>query len=673
MTSTWSSFHVHLHGGPEQMDAVLREHVGPYAARLLRDGRVGSWHYERSWQGGPHLRWRLAGADPDTLRRIRADLAAKVAALPPPPRELLPGHWYARFGRPGGTGEFGWHRHGAVVETPYPGAGPDGAAATGGPARVGPDGAAATGGPAGVGPDGAAATGGPAAGVGAAERLAAESSRVALAVLKLPARRRMAACLDLLFAVVAAARLDDADAVALLRGYANGRALTPEAAAADLSAALDAAEAEFQDDPDRVRQRRLVVAASVEPGEVARTTVAAWADAVAEYVDALRTEADDAARTPPGHDPPTTPLPSTLAAQIHLLHNRIGLGAAAGSQVAWLASFAYLPGTGPTGFHDAGLDGADRIYHERAKYVRSRWTAQSPRHDRHRPAGIPTTPPAAIPSPPGGVPATPPGAGPATPPGGTDGTAADDAPPAGSPTPAAPVALAGPADRDVVRLPAVAAGALAEVSLADALRGRRSHRRFAATPLAGEDVSRLLHYAAGDTTPGSGDRARLAYPAAGGRSATSLVVWPRRVDGIGPALYAYRPAGHALHRAAPAPTDGRLRRIAPQLALRPRLAVPPDVGAEVAIDVDAVPLWLFVTSDLGELRTRFGQRAYRYAAMEAGHLAQNLLLAATAMGLSSVPVGGFFDDDLNQLLLLDGVHTTAFYALPVAHPTPRSA
>ncbi|WP_344144026.1 SagB/ThcOx family dehydrogenase, partial [Polymorphospora rubra] len=509
---------------------------------------------------------------------------------------------------------------------------------------------AATGGPAATGWP--AQAGGP-AGVGAAERLAAESSRVALAVLKLPTRRRMAACLDLLFAMVAAARLDDADAVALLRGYANGRALTPEAAGADLSTALDAAEAEFQDDPDRVRQRRLVVAASVEPGGLARTTVAAWADAVAEYVDVLPTGAGDAARTPPGDDPSATPLGSVLAAQIHLLHNRIGLGAAAGSQVAWLASFAYLPGTGPTGFHDAGLDGADRIYHERAKYVRSRWTAQSPRHDRHRPAGVPATPPAGAP---------------ATPPGGTDGTAADDAPPAGFPAPAAPVALAGPADRNVVRLPAVAAGALAEVPLADALRGRRSHRRFAATPLAGEDLSRLLHYAAGDTTPGGGDRARLAYPAAGGRSATSLVVWPRRVDGIGPALYAYRPAGHALHRTAPAPTDGRLRRIAPQLALRPRLAVSPDVGAEVAIDVDAVPLWLFVTSDLGELRTRFGQRAYRYAAMEAGHLAQNLLLAATAMGLSSVPVAGFFDDDLNQLLLLDGVHATAFYALPLGHP-----
>ncbi|MFB6396057.1 lantibiotic dehydratase C-terminal domain-containing protein [Polymorphospora lycopeni] len=658
MTSTWNSFHVHLHGGPEQMDTVLREHIGPYATRLLRDGFVESWHFDRSWQGGPHLRWRLAGADPDTLRQVRTDLAAKAATLPPPPRELVPEHWYARFGWPDGTGRLGWHPHGTVVESPYAtgsgpdggpgvtGAGPDeepvGAVWPGGAARAGvagsglaatgmADGEAAEVGMGGVGMGGVGAAGAGMATVGAAARLAAESSRAALAVLRLPARRRLATCLDLLFATVAAARLGDTDAVALLRGYANGRVLGAEAVGTELSTALDAAEADFQDDPDRVRQRRLVVAASVESRETPRTVVALWADAVAAHLGTLRYRTVG---------PPAT-VRSVLATQIHLLHNRIGLDTAAECQVAWLASFAYLAGTGPAGFHDGG---PDRVYHERAKYVRSRWSAQSPRHGPHPPADA-VAAGGDVP-PPGGV-VRPPSAGDVVRP---------------------------PSAGDVVRLPAVAAGVLGDVSLADALLARRSHRRFAAAPLAADDLSRLLRYAAGDTTPDGGARPRLAHPTAGGRPAASLSVWPRRVDGIVPALYAYRAAGHTLHRLAPGPTDGRLRRIAPQLAARPRLTAPPDVGAdvgtEVGVDVDAVPLWLFVTSDLGGLRARFGQRAYRYAAMEAGHLAQNLLLATTAMGLSALPLGGFFDDDLNQLLLLDGVHVTAFYALPVGHPAP---
>ncbi|MEV0730276.1 lantibiotic dehydratase C-terminal domain-containing protein [Polymorphospora sp. NPDC050346] len=666
MTSTWNSFHVHLHGGPEQMDTVLREHLGPYATRLLRDGFVESWHFDRSWQGGPHLRWRLAGADPDTVRQVRTDLAAKVATLPPPPRELVPEHWYARFGWPDGVDRLGWHPHGTVVESPYatesgpdggPGAGPDkdpvGALWPGGAAGAAMAGAGmADGEAAEVGMGGVGAAWAGVAAVGAAGRLAAESSGAALAVLRLPGRRRLAACLDLLFATVAAARLGDTDAVALLRGYANGRALGPEAVGTELSTALDAAEADFQDDPDRVRQRRLVVAASVESRETPRTAVALWADAVAAYLDAPRSRTVG---------PPAT-VRSVLATQIHLLHNRIGLDAAAECQVAWLASFAYLPGTGPAGFHDGGPDGPDRVHHERAKYVRSRWSAQSPRHGPHPPADAVA---AGGDVPPPGDVVRPSAAGDVIRP----SAAGDVIRPS-----AAGDVIRPPSAGDVVRLPAVAAGVLADVSLADALLARRSHRRFAVAPLAADDLSRLLRYAAGDTTPDGGARPRLAHPTAGGRPAASLSVWPRRVDGIVSALYAYRPAGHTLHRLAPGPTDGRLRRIAPQLAARPRLTAPPDVGAgvgaDVGIDVDAVPLWLFVTSDLGGLRARFGQRAYRYAAMEAGHLAQNLLLTTTAMGLSALPLGGFFDDDLNQLLLLDGVHATAFYALPIGHPAP---
>ena len=38
---------------------------------------------------------------------------------------------------------------------------------------------------------------------------------------------------------------------------------------------------------------------------------------------------------------------------------------------------------------------------------------------------------------------------------------------------------------------------------------------------------------------------------------------------------------------------------------------------------------------------------------EAGHISQNLILAATALGLNARPFGGVFDDLLNQDLGLD--------------------
>ena len=58
---------------------------------------------------------------------------------------------------------------------------------------------------------------------------------------------------------------------------------------------------------------------------------------------------------------------------------------------------------------------------------------------------------------------------------------------------------------------------------------------------------------------------------------------------------------------------------------------------------------------------KYGQRAYRFALLEAGHIAQNLLLASEGLGLGALPVGGFFDDEINDLLGLDGCSEFVIY------------
>ncbi|HEY68776.1 MAG TPA: SagB/ThcOx family dehydrogenase, partial [Thermoflexia bacterium] len=59
------------------------------------------------------------------------------------------------------------------------------------------------------------------------------------------------------------------------------------------------------------------------------------------------------------------------------------------------------------------------------------------------------------------------------------------------------------------------------------------------------------------------------------------------------------------------------------------------------------------------------ERAYRYVLLEAGHIGQNLYLAATSMGLGACAVGAFLDDDLNDLLGLDGKDEAALYIISV--------
>ncbi|MGI8420822.1 MAG: nitroreductase family protein [Gaiellaceae bacterium] len=65
---------------------------------------------------------------------------------------------------------------------------------------------------------------------------------------------------------------------------------------------------------------------------------------------------------------------------------------------------------------------------------------------------------------------------------------------------------------------------------------------------------------------------------------------------------------------------------------------------------------------------QIGLRGYRFALLEAGHLAQNLLLTGTALELACIPLGGFFDRRMDDLLDLDGVNESMLYAVAVGRP-----
>jgi SagB-type dehydrogenase family enzyme len=63
--------------------------------------------------------------------------------------------------------------------------------------------------------------------------------------------------------------------------------------------------------------------------------------------------------------------------------------------------------------------------------------------------------------------------------------------------------------------------------------------------------------------------------------------------------------------------------------------------------------------------SKYGHRGMRYILMDAGHISQNLLLAAEALGLGACPVAAFYDDELNALLGLDGTEESVIYLAAV--------
>jgi SagB-type dehydrogenase family enzyme len=88
------------------------------------------------------------------------------------------------------------------------------------------------------------------------------------------------------------------------------------------------------------------------------------------------------------------------------------------------------------------------------------------------------------------------------------------------------------------------------------------------------------------------------------------------------------------------------------------------------VEAREAPLWLFPVADLTYQRKVYGLRSYRLVLAECGHLVQNVLLVATALGLPAIPIGGFFDDLLSHTLGIDGVHRAALYMIPIGGRTP---
>jgi SagB-type dehydrogenase family enzyme len=75
------------------------------------------------------------------------------------------------------------------------------------------------------------------------------------------------------------------------------------------------------------------------------------------------------------------------------------------------------------------------------------------------------------------------------------------------------------------------------------------------------------------------------------------------------------------------------------------------LGQNLGRDAGAV---LFHTADLQQAIARYGDRAYRYLHMDAGHLGQRLNLAAVRLGLGVSGIAGFFDDQVNEILGIPG-------------------
>ena len=62
----------------------------------------------------------------------------------------------------------------------------------------------------------------------------------------------------------------------------------------------------------------------------------------------------------------------------------------------------------------------------------------------------------------------------------------------------------------------------------------------------------------------------------------------------------------------------------------------------------------FWTAEIYRMEFRYAERSYRYIHLDAGHVCQNLYLAAESKGCGVCAIAAFDDDELNSALGFDG-------------------
>jgi SagB-type dehydrogenase family enzyme len=178
------------------------------------------------------------------------------------------------------------------------------------------------------------------------------------------------------------------------------------------------------------------------------------------------------------------------------------------------------------------------------------------------------------------------------------------------------------------------------VSLEAAIVGRRSADDFAATELTLAEIGQLAWAAQGITDSENGYR---AAPSAG-------ATYPLELYFVTPkGLMHYIPDGHRMERLAEGDVRPRLR----EAGLRQR-------------QIAEAPLTIIMTAVYERTEARFGERARRYAHIEAGHVAQNVQLQAVALGLVSTPLGATDDGRARSALGL-GDDEEIVYVICVGH------
>jgi SagB-type dehydrogenase family enzyme len=191
--------------------------------------------------------------------------------------------------------------------------------------------------------------------------------------------------------------------------------------------------------------------------------------------------------------------------------------------------------------------------------------------------------------------------------------------------------------------------ALGKMPLAEAVRRRRSRRRFTGEPLTLDELSFLLWATQGvsKVVPESAASLRTV-PSGGARHPFETYLFVNRIDRLESGLYRYLPLEHKL-----CALEGDARLVD---------KVDEACHGQYVRDSAVVFIWT-VLPYRSEWRYTF--LSPKIIALDAGHLCQNLYLASEAIGAGTCAIGAYKQTKMDAVLGVDGEDEFTIYVAPV--------
>jgi SagB-type dehydrogenase family enzyme len=188
--------------------------------------------------------------------------------------------------------------------------------------------------------------------------------------------------------------------------------------------------------------------------------------------------------------------------------------------------------------------------------------------------------------------------------------------------------------------------------LRETIGRRRSRREYTKDPLSLEELSYLLWATQGVTEVyemGGGIGTRRTVPSGGSRHTFETYLGINRVEGISPGLYRYLPLDHKLVFLY---SDPKL----------PRRLAAGCLEQDFVADAAVVFAWTTIPY---RMEWRYTIVSPKIIALDAGHVCQNLYLAAESIGAGMCAIAAYDQEEMDAILQVDGVDEFTIYVAPV--------